>query len=130
MQISVILPCFNEEKTIGKVIDDFRNELPMANIVVIDNNSMDHSVKIAKEKKAEIIFEPRQGKGFVVRRGFDEIEADIYVMVDGDDTYPAKEVKKLIQPVVDGKVDMVIGTRLESANDKTLRPLHQFGNCC
>lgn len=128
MRTAVILPCYNEARTIQKVVRDFQKELPEAQIFVIDNNSKDGSAEIATKAGATVLRERKQGKGFVMRRAFSEIEADVYVMVDADDTYPASDVKKLVQPVMDGEVDMVIGTRLEHANDRTLRPLHQFGN--
>ena len=128
MKTVVLLPCYNEEKTLSKVIDDFRRELPEAEIVVYDNNSTDRSIEIAIQKNASLYREKRQGKGNVVKAAFDTLEADIYVMVDSDDTYPADKIHALMKPVVDEEADMVVGTRLESANDTNLRPLHQFGN--
>ena len=109
MKTAVLIPCYNEEITIEKVIKDFRKELPDADIYVYDNNSKDKTAEIAKRNGAIVKHEYRQGKGNVVRSMFRDIEADIYVMVDGDDTYPAEEVHKLIKPVVDGEADMVIG---------------------
>ncbi|MFA6296285.1 MAG: glycosyltransferase family 2 protein [Patescibacteria group bacterium] len=127
-KITIVIPCYNEEKTISKVINDFKKELPNVEIIVIDNNSNDNSVKLAKESNAIVMTEEKQGKGYVVQKMFDEIDSDIYIMVDGDDTYFADDVHKLLQPVFDGKIDMSVGTRLEQATKKTLRPLHQFGN--
>ena len=127
-EVVVVIPCYNEEKTIGKVIIDFKRELPDARIIVYDNNSTDHSVKIAKEKGATVMKERKQGKGHVVRSMFTNIDADIYIMVDGDDTYPAEAVHELLKPVIENKADMTVGTRLEKATKKTLKPLHQFGN--
>lgn len=128
MKKVVFIPCYNEEITLGKVIDDFRRELPEAEIVVFDNNSTDRSLEIAREKGVKIYEEKRQGKGNVVKAAFDQLEADIYIMVDADDTYPAEEAKKLLKPVEEGEADVVVGTRLENADNKELRKLHQFGN--
>jgi len=99
MKTAVLIPCYNEELSIEKVIHDFKTELPEADIYVYDNNSKDKTVEIAKKAGAIVRHEYNQGKGNVVRRMFREVEADIYVMVDGDDTYPADEVHKLIEPV-------------------------------
>lgn len=100
MKIAVLIPCYNEELSIEKVIKDFKKELPEADIYVYDNNSKDKTVEIAKNAGAIIRHEYNQGKGNVVRRMFREVDADVYVMVDGDDTYPADEVHKLIEPIV------------------------------
>ena len=129
MKTAVLIPCYNEEITIEKVIKDFKKELPEADIYVYDNNSKDKTAEIAKRNGAIVRHEYRQGKGNVVRSMFRDIEADIYVMVDGDDTYPAEEVHKLIKPVVDGEADMVIGDRLSSTYfTENKRPFHNFGN--
>ncbi len=128
MKIIVFLPCYNEEQTIGKVIDDFRIQLPEAEIVVFDNNSTDKSVEIAESKNVTIYHEKKRGKGNVVKTAFNKLEADYYIMADADDTYPAEEIKKLMQPVIDGEADMVVGTRLEQAGSKELKQLHRFGN--
>lgn len=125
---AVLIPCYNEQQTIGKVIEQFRHELPSADIYVFDNCSTDSSAEIAAKQGAVVIFEPRQGKGYVVERMFDNINADIFVMVDGDDTYPADMVHKLIEPVRCGKADMAVGTRLSQYADKSFRPLHVLGN--
>ncbi|MEI7899620.1 MAG: glycosyltransferase family 2 protein [bacterium] len=128
-QIAILLPCYNEEMTLSKVIRDFKRELPDADIWVYDNNSTDRSVEIAKAEGAKIRYVPQQGKGHVVRRMFQEIEADCYVIADSDDTYPAEEVGKLIQPILEGRADMVTGDRLSSTYlTENKRPFHNFGN--
>lgn len=130
MKIAVLIPCYNEELTIGKVIDDFNRELPEADIYVYDNNSKDKTSKIAEEKGAILVKEYRQGKGNVVRSMFRDVEADIYIMVDGDDTYPAESAKDMIQPIIDGEADMVIGDRLSNGTyfQENKRAFHDFGN--
>jgi len=130
MKIAVLIPCYNEEITIEKVIKDFKKELPEADIYVYDNNSKDKTAQIAKESGAIVKHEYRQGKGNVVRSMFRDVDADIYVMVDGDDTYPAEEVHKLIEPVVNGEADMVIGDRLTNGTygKENKRHFHEFGN--
>lgn len=127
-EIVVAIPCYNEEKTIEKVIDDFKKELPSARIVVFDNNSTDRTASIAASKGVKIIGEKRQGKGWVISSIFEKLDADIYLIVDGDDTYPAEEAHKLIGLVDSGKADMVVGNRLKQDNKGTIRPLHWFGN--
>ncbi len=128
-KIAVLLPCYNEELTIRKVIRDFRKELPDAAIYVYNNNSTDKSQEIAEDAGAIVRNVTQQGKGYVVRRMFREIEADIYVMVDSDDTYPADEVHKLIKPVEDGVADMVNGDRLSSTYmQENKRWGHNLGN--
>ena len=112
MKIAVLIPCYNEELTIEKVVKDFRKELPDADIYVYDNNSKDKTVEKATNAGAIIRYENRQGKGNVVRSMFKDIDADLYVMVDGDDTYPAEFVHDLMKPVIDGQADMCIGDRL------------------
>ena len=127
-KIAVLIPCYNEELTIKKVVGDFKKELPDADIYVYDNNSSDNTAKIAKKAGAIVVPEFNQGKGNVVRSMFRDLDADIYVMVDGDDTYPADEVNKLIQEVENG-YDMVIGDRLSSTYyQENKRPFHNFGN--
>ena len=130
MKIAVCIPCYNEALCIGKVVDDFKQELPDAEIYVIDNNSEDHSGEIASKAGAILIKENNQGKGNVVRTIFRLINADVYVMVDGDDTYPANAVNELIKPVVEEKVDMVIGDRLSNKTyqKSNKRKFHEFGN--
>ena len=130
MKTAVLIPCYNEEITIEKFIKDFKKELPDAEIYVYNNNSKDKTAEIAEKNGAIVRHEYRQGKGNVVRSMFREIDADIYVMVDGDDTYPAEEVHKLIKPVVDGEADMVIGDRLTNGTyqKENKRHFHEFGN--
>ncbi|MTD30547.1 glycosyltransferase family 2 protein [Planomicrobium sp. YIM 101495] len=130
MKIAVLLPCYNEELTIGKVINDFRRELPTADIYVYDNNSSDRTSEVAREHGAIVRFEPRQGKGNVVRSMFRHIDADVYVMADGDDTYPAEFVHEIIRPVVEGKANLVIGDRLSNGTyfNENKRQFHGFGN--
>ena len=125
---AVIIPCLNEEKTIGKVINDFKRELPSARIIVADNNSSDKSREIAKECGAEVIIEKRRGKGNVIQTAFNKIDADIYIMADADDTYPVEEIKKLIEPVTKDEADMVVGSRLEHATSKSLKLINRIGN--
>ena len=129
-EIAVLIPCYNEELTIAKVINDFRLELPTAKIYVYDNNSSDDTSKIAKENGAIVKKEYRQGKGNVVRSMFRDIDADIYIMIDGDDTYPAKFVHSLMQPIVDEVADIVIGDRHSNGTykDENKRAMHNFGN--
>ena len=128
--IAVLIPCYNEEVTIEKVIKDFRKELPEADIYVYDNNSKDKTAEIAEKNGVIVKREYRQGKGNVVRSMFRDIDADIYIMVDGDDTYPANEVHKLIKPVINGEADMVIGDRLTNGTyqKENKRHFHEFGN--
>ncbi|KGX91470.1 DPM/DPG synthase family glycosyltransferase [Pontibacillus marinus] len=129
-RIAILLPCYNEEQTIGKVIEDFRSELPNADIYVYDNNSSDRTSEVAEEHGAIVRKEWRQGKGNVVRSMFREVEADIYVMADGDDTYPPKFVHDLIQPIREKKANMTIGDRLSNGTyyDENQRSFHSFGN--
>jgi glycosyltransferase involved in cell wall biosynthesis len=128
-KIAVLLPCYNEALTIEKVVRDFRSTLPEAQIFVYDNNSTDGSAELAAKAGAIVKFVPQQGKGYVVRRMFQEVDADVYVMADADDTYPADEVGKLVEPVRDGKADMAIGDRLSSTYmTENKRPGHNFGN--
>lgn len=129
-KIAVLIPCYNEELTIEKVVKDFKKELPDADIYVYDNNSKDNTYKIAKSAGAIVRKENRQGKGNVVRTMFREIDADIYVMVDGDDTYPAEFVHELIKPVREGRADMTIGDRLSNGtyHKEIKKNFHEFGN--
>lgn len=129
-KIAVLIPCYNEELTIEKVITDFKNELPHADIYVYNNNSKDRTKEIAIENGAIVIDEYKQGKGNVVRSQFRDIDADIYVMVDGDDTYPAEFVHQLIRVVENGEADMAIGDRLSNGTyqKENKRQFHEFGN--
>lgn len=127
--IAVLIPCYNEEKTIGKVIDDFKTALPEAVVYVYDNNSTDKTSDVAEEHGAVVRKEYRQGKGNVVRTMFRDIDAECYIMIDGDDTYPADKAKEMFSAVMEEGVDMVIGDRLSATyfieND---RRFHNFGN--
>ncbi|MBY0199325.1 glycosyltransferase family 2 protein [Priestia megaterium] len=130
MKVAVLIPCYNEEVTIGKVIDDFKKELPQAEIYVYDNNSKDRTSEIALQHGAIVRKELRQGKGNVVRSMFQDIDADCYVMVDGDDTYPAEFVHQLIEPIRNREANMVIGDRLSNGTylEENKRAFHNFGN--
>lgn len=129
MKIAVLLPCYNEEATIGKVVADFRRVLPEADIYVYDNNSTDATARVAAEAGAIVRREPMQGKGNVIRRMFREVEADCYLMADGDDTYPAEEALSLVRPVLEDGVDMAIGDRLSSTYFvENKRLFHNSGN--
>ncbi|MBQ2695557.1 glycosyltransferase [Candidatus Saccharibacteria bacterium] len=129
VQIAILIPCYNEEKTIAKVIDNFHKQLPNATIYVYDNNSTDHSAKIATDHHAIVRKEPRQGKGNVVRSMFRDINADVYIMVDADNTYSASDANKLISQITNHHADMVIGDRLNSTYFKDNKRLgHNFGN--
>lgn len=128
-KIAVLIPCYNEEKTIKKVVRDWKKELPEATIYVYNNNSTDHTAEIAKEAGAVVRDEYQQGKGNVIRRMFREIDAQCYVMIDGDDTYPAEFGREMVDKVLERKVDMVVGDRLSSTYfEENKRPFHNFGN--
>lgn len=128
-KIAVLIPCYNEAQTIEKVVKDFKRELPEAVIYVYDNNSSDDTAEIARNAGAVVRHEHQQGKGNVIRRMFGEIEAECYVMVDGDDTYPADCVGKMVDCVLKKRVDMVVGDRLSSTYfTENKRPFHNFGN--
>ena len=128
LSIAVLLPCYNEEVTIGKVVRDFKAALPGATVYVYDNNSTDRTAEIAAAEGATVRREPRQGKGNVIRAMFEDIDADVYVMADGDDTYPADAAPAMVSKVLDG-YDMVIGDRLSSTYfQENKRPFHNFGN--
>jgi len=128
-KIAVLIPCYNEELTVEKTVSDFKRVLPNADIYVYNNNSKDRTKELALKSGAIVKDEYRQGKGAVVRSMFRDIDADVYIMVDGDDTYPAEEVEGLITPVLEGKADMVIGDRLSSTYyTENKRPFHNFGN--
>jgi glycosyltransferase involved in cell wall biosynthesis len=127
-KVAILIPCFNEELTVGQVVRDFRKQLPDADVYVFDNNSSDRTVAVARDAGARIAFESRQGKGYVVQAMFREVDADIYVMVDGDDTYPPAEVHKLIAPVAAGEADMAVGSRFTSRSESEIRALNRMGN--
>ena len=128
-KIAVLIPCYNESKTIEKVVKDYKEVLPEADIYVYDNNSTDGTDKIAESVGAIVRYEYRQGKGNVIRTMFREIEADCYLMIDGDDTYPKENAREMCDLVLSGKADMVIGDRLSSTYfQENKRPFHNFGN--
>ncbi len=129
MKIAVLLPCYNEASTIAKVVTDFRAALPEADIYVYDNNSTDGTAQVAHQAGAIVRHEPVQGKGNVIRRMFREVEADCYLMADGDDTYPAEQARQMVSPILEEHVDMVIGDRLSSTYfEQNKRPFHNGGN--
>ena len=129
-RIAVLIPCYNEALTIAKVIDDFHRELPSATVYVYDNNSTDGTADIAQEHGAVVRHEPRQGKGSVVRQMFRDIDADCYLMVDGDDTYPADSARELCDPILGEEADMTVGDRLSNGtySEENKRAFHGFGN--
>ncbi|MBP3763074.1 MAG: glycosyltransferase [Bacteroidales bacterium] len=128
-RVAVLLPCYNEAKTIGKVVRDFRAVLPEADIYVYDNNSTDGTADVAAQAGAIVRHEYAQGKGNVIRRMFREVEADCYLMADGDDTYPAHHAPEMVAQVLHRQADMVIGDRLSSTYfTENKRPFHNMGN--
>ena len=128
-KIAVLIPCYNESLTIEKVVSDFRRELPEAEIFVYDNNSFDDTAELAEKAGAIVRHEYRQGKGNVIRSMFREIDADCYIMTDGDDTYPAEYAREMCNLILEGKADMVIGDRLSATYfEVNKRPFHNFGN--
>lgn len=128
-KIAVLIPCYNESKTIKKVINDFKETLPEAKIYVYDNNSTDGTDIIAKKEGAILKYEYRQGKGNVIRSMFRNIDADCYLMIDGDDTYSAAQARQMCDMILNHKADMVIGDRLSSTYfNENKRPFHNFGN--
>lgn len=129
-EIAVIIPCYNEALTIGKVVDDFHREMPEATVYVYDNDSTDATAAIAMKHGAAVRYEPRRGKGNVCRQMFRDIDAACYLMVDGDDTYPAEAAKALCEPILSGKADMVVGDRLSNGTYAKAngRAFHGFGN--
>ena len=129
MKIAVLIPCYNEAKTIAKVVSDYRAALPEADIYVYDNNSKDGTDEIARNAGAIVRYEYRQGKGNVIRTMFREIEADCYLMIDGDDTYPAENAREMVDLVLEKHVDMVVGDRLSATYfTENKRPFHNLGN--
>src|SRR6266540_6849602 len=111
-RVAVIIPCLNEEATIASVLRGFRENLPAAALYVVDNNSVDATARIARELGAAVLRETRPGKGWAVRKAFKEVEADIYLLVDGDATYPPEDAGRMLQPIMDGVADVVVGARL------------------
>ena len=126
-KIAVLIPCYNEEAAVAKVIEDFRSALPVATIFVFDNNSTDNTRSVARAVGAEVFQEKHRGKGFVVRRMFSDVEADIYVLVDGDATYDAPSVQPMIERLLEGRLDMVVGNRVD-CEQAAYRIGHRTGN--
>ncbi len=127
-RIAVLIACYNEEITIGQVVSQFRAQLPGASIYVFDNNSSDRTAEEAQNAGAVVLTERRQGKGYVIRSMFRRIDADFYVMVDGDGTYPPEAVHKLLRPVLEDEADMVIGSRLHADSQSEFKQLNRLGN--
>ena len=128
-KVAVLIPCYNEAKTIEKVVTDWKKSLPQATVYVYDNNSTDRTDEIARAAGAVVRYEHQQGKGNVIRRMFREIDAECYIMIDGDDTYPAEFGPQMVAEVLDRQVDMVVGDRLSSTYfEENKRPFHNFGN--
>jgi len=126
-KIAVLVPCYNEETTVAKVIEDFRAALPAAEILVFDNNSTDDTRSVANAAGAVVFLETHRGKGFVVRRMFSDVEADVYVLVDGDATYDASSVRLMVRRLLENRLDMVVGRRVES-EQTAYRAGHRAGN--
>jgi glycosyltransferase involved in cell wall biosynthesis len=127
-RIAVLIPCYNEELTVADVVGQFRDQLPAADIYVFDNNSSDGTVEQARNAKATIFRERRQGKGYVVQTMFQQVDADVYVMVDGDATYAASEVHRLIAPILEDEADMVVGSRMHGQSTSEFKALNRLGN--
>ncbi len=127
-RIAILIPCLNEEQSIADVVSQFRDELPQASIFVFDNASTDGTVERARAAGATVFSEPRQGKGYVVQSMFRRVDADVYVMVDGDGTYPAAEVKRLIDPILKDEADMVVGSRLQAGTASEFRSINRWAN--
>jgi len=127
-RIAVLIPCHNEELTVAAVVSAFRAQLPQARIYVFDNNSTDGTAERALGAGATVMSEPRQGKGFVVQTMFRRVDADVYVMVDGDGTYPADEVVRLIDPILHDEADMVVGSRLHNETSSEFRAINRWAN--
>ncbi len=128
MRIAIAVPCYNEALTVGKVVEDFRRELPKADIVVFDNASTDGTGDVAEAAGARVVREKRRGKGYVMQSIFEGVDTDVLVIVDGDDTYLAEDVHTLLEPVVSDRADMVVGNRLKDASGRALNDLRRFGN--
>ena len=128
-KIAVLIPCYNESLTIEKVVSDYKEALPEAAIYVYGNNSSDHTDELARKAGAKVVYEYRQGKGNVIRSMFRDIDAECYLMIDGDDTYPAENAREMVDLVLNKGVDMVIGDRLSSTYfTENKRPFHNMGN--
>ena len=128
MTIAVIIPAYNEEKTVSNVVRDFKKELPKAQIYVFDNNSTDNTAKLAKKAGAKVIPVIKKGKGNVMQYAFEHIKTDFYVIVDADDTYPAEKVHELLKPVQEYKYSMMVGSRMGSFKKEKKSFLHNVGN--
>ncbi|HVN40355.1 MAG TPA: glycosyltransferase family 2 protein [Myxococcota bacterium] len=128
LRLAVVIPCFDEAVTIGRVVEDFRKALPEARIFVFDNNSRDASAEIARAAGARVVASPLQGKGHVVRHIADAVDADVYVLVDGDDTYPADTAPEMVRRLCRENLDMLVGARLEDYEAGAFRPFHRAGN--
>jgi len=126
--IAILIPCYNEESTIGRVVREFKSAIPNANVYVFDNASTDQTAKVAKESGAIVFYEPKKGKGNVTKRMFADVEADIFVMVDGDATYESAKCSELITHLLDKNLDMVVGTRKAKNHNSAYRRGHIFGN--
>jgi glycosyltransferase involved in cell wall biosynthesis len=126
--IAILIPCYNEELTIADVVRKFRIELPAADIYVFDNNSSDGTAEEARRAGAKVLFERRQGKGYVVQAMFRQVNADVYVMVDGDGTYPPEAIDSLVAPILHGEADMVVGSRLHADSQSEFKQLNRWGN--
>ena len=127
-RIGILIPCYNEELTVAHVVEQFRTELPGAQIYVFDNNSSDRTVEEARRAGAVVFHERRQGKGYVVQSMFQQVDADVYVMVDGDETYAPGEVHRLIAPVLNDEADMVVGSRMHQKSSSDFKALNRLGN--
>jgi len=127
-RVAVLIPCYNEERTIGDVVNQFRAQLPFASIYVFDNNSSDQTAAHAAAAGAAVFYERRQGKGYVTQSMFRQIDADAYVIVDGDGTYPAEAVHRLLAPILNEEADMVVGSRLHIESRSEFKQLNVFGN--
>jgi glycosyltransferase involved in cell wall biosynthesis len=125
-RVAVIVPCLNEEATIGRVVREFRQVLPQATVVVIDNNCTDATARVAAEAGAQVLRETRPGKGHATRKAFREVDADVYLLVDGDDTYPARDAPRMLEPILRGEADVVVGARL--AAETGFRWVNRLGN--
>ena len=128
MHLAVLIPCYNEAVTIAEVVRSFHVALPSADIYVFDNNSTDGTATVARDAGAAVFSERRQGKGYVVQSMFRKVDAEIYIMVDGDGTYPVNSVNKLIEPILHGEADMVVGSRLHPGSHSSFKAANLFGN--
>jgi glycosyltransferase involved in cell wall biosynthesis len=128
VRVAILIPCYNEEQTVGDVVIQFRAQLPAAAIYVFDNNSSDQTAARAQAAGAEVFYERRQGKGYVTQSMFRQVDADVYVIVDGDGTYPADAVHRLLQPVLSDEADMVVGSRLHAESKSEFKQLNALGN--